>query len=130
MTIVGIIDPYEPQLTQGLAGIQSRGMGRQNSLAWYYDQMLNTVMLPSSYGLRGVEPKNPTAKKSETTLRICAPLSEMKTEGYELEDGYKLVYDPIVSIEITHKNGIKGEIILTAWGDEASDELVIDQNKN
>lgn len=54
----------------------------------------------------------------------------MKAEGYELVDGYKLIYDPIVSIEVTHKNGIKGEIILTAWGDEASDELVVDQNKN
>lgn len=66
----------------------------------------------------------------DVKLRICAPISEMNTSGYELRDGYKLVYDPIVSIEVTHKNGIKGEIILTAWGDEASDELVVDQNKN
>lgn len=68
--------------------------------------------------------------KHETKLRICAPISEMNTSGYELKEGYKLVYDPIVSIEVTHKNGIKGEIIITAWGDEASDELVMNQNKN
>lgn len=78
----------------------------------------------------GNDIKAKTASKKETKLRICAPISEMNTSGYELKDGYKLVYDPIVSIEVTHKNGIKGEIILTAWGDEASDELVIDQNRN
>ena len=85
------------------------------------------------YGIGGIGSKNydeNKVSKKETTLRICAPISEMNTSGYELRDGYRLVYDPIVSIEVTHKNGIKGEIIITAWGDESSDELVINQNSN
>lgn len=63
-------------------------------------------------------------------LEICAPLHEMDVQGYDVKDGYKLVYDPIVLCPISHHNGIKGSLVITAWGDEASDELVVDQNKN
>lgn len=102
--------------------------GRRTGMAAWYDEILKSSMY-YSFGMT-TDNTTKTAYKKDTTLRICAPVTEMVTSGYELEDGYKLVYDPIVSIEVTHENGVRGEIILTAWGDEASDELVVNQNNN
>lgn len=65
-------------------------------------------------------------------LSICAPISDMDMTGHKLE-GVKVVKeipDPVVLLPKNHDNGIKGYLILTAWGDEASDELVINQAKN
>lgn len=120
------IDPYDDNY--GFQMQSSSQVGR-TSLMDAYMQIYLQYPTFSLFGSNSGD-KEKTATKKETTLRICAPISEMNTSGYELKDGYKLVYDPIVSIEVTHKNGIKGEIILTAWGDEASDELVINQNNN
>lgn len=61
---------------------------------------------------------------------IAAPAKDMITNGYELKDGYKLeeikhIPDPVVFCKV---HG--GALILTAWGDEASDELVVNQKMN
>lgn len=119
------IDPVD---SYGFMSTSPRQVGRTSLMDEHYKYFLQAGTYNPYTG--GNDTSAKSASKKETTLRICAPLAEMNTSGYELEDGYKLVYDPIVSIEVTHKNGIKGEIILTAWGDEASDPLVIDQNKN
>ena len=62
-------------------------------------------------------------------LRICAPVRDMDISGLELIEGYKLqekfVPDPVVLQPV---NG--GYLILTAWGDEASDPLVVNENFN
>jgi len=63
-------------------------------------------------------------------LKICAPVKDMDLTDLELSEGYKLkskihVPDPIVLQPV---NG--GYLILTAWGDEASDELVFNQKFN
>lgn len=60
-------------------------------------------------------------------LKICAPLKDMKTTGYELK-GYKLekhIPDPVVLQPV---NG--GYLIVTAWGNEASDENIVNQKMN
>jgi len=60
-------------------------------------------------------------------LQICAPIKEMNTEGMELK-GYKLIKhipDPVV-LQPIHG----GYLIVTAWGDEASDEMVINHAQN
>lgn len=122
------IDPYVMD-DYGIQIMKPRQTGRSNYEA--HERELSNMykmFMPSYTGV--LKDQKCTTSKKETTLRICAPMSEMNTSGYTLREGYRLVYDPIVSIEVTHKNGIKGEIILTAWGDEASDPLVIDQNKN
>lgn len=53
----------------------------------------------------------------------------MDITGLELKEGYKLtkkhIPDPVVLQPI--KNGY---LIITAWGDEASDELVVNQINN
>jgi len=61
------------------------------------------------------------------TLKICAPIKDMDTTGMKLS-GYKLekhIPDPVVLQPV---NG--GYLIVTAWGDEASDELVVNQKMN
>ena len=64
--------------------------------------------------------------KSTPILNICAPLKDMNTNGYKVK-GHLLVKDipdPIVTKLKIHENGTKVHIILTAWGDEASDPMV------
>lgn len=62
-------------------------------------------------------------------LQICAPIKDMDISGLELRNGYKLekkfVPDPVVLQPV---NG--GYLIVTAWGDEVSDPLVVNQAMN
>lgn len=64
-----------------------------------------------------------------TKLQICAPIKDMDISGLELKEGYKLtekhIPDPVVLQPVKG-----GYLILTAWGDEASDPLVINENFN
>lgn len=60
-------------------------------------------------------------------LEICAPIKDMKINGMDLK-GYNLVKhipDPIVTQKV---HG--GRLIICAWGDEASDEIVVNQTMN
>jgi hypothetical protein len=108
----------------------ARGYGRTS----YHDQYMQSVadmykMYMPSYIAKGGSRKE-TVSRKEAKLKICAPIADMNTQGYEVKEGWKLVYDPIVSLSVTHANGITGLIIITAWGDEASDELVLNHNQN
>lgn len=62
-------------------------------------------------------------------LQICAPIKDMDMTGMTIEDGYKIkkiyIPDPVVLQPVKG-----GYIIVTAWGNEASDENVINQNHN
>lgn len=62
----------------------------------------------------------------ESPYKICAPIKDMDTKGMRLF-GTKLVNypDPVVLYPVE-----MGYIIVTAWGDEASDEIVVNQNLN
>jgi hypothetical protein len=67
-------------------------------------------------------------QKRKGSLKICAPIKDMDISDLELKDGYKLekhVPDPVVLQPV---NG--GYLILTAWGDEASDPLVVNEINN
>lgn len=60
-------------------------------------------------------------------FQICAPIKDMDTKGMELK-GYfleKHIPDPVVLQPV--KGGF---LIVAAWGDEASDELVVNQSSN
>lgn len=67
--------------------------------------------------------------EENSPLQICAPIKDMDISGLELKEGYKLekkfIPDPIVLQPVKG-----GYLILTAWGDEASDPLVVNNNKN
>ena len=62
-------------------------------------------------------------------LQICAPVKDMDIKGLELADGYKLqkihVPDPVVLQPVKG-----GYLILTVWGDEASDPIVTNEINN
>lgn len=68
----------------------------------------------------------------KTILNICAPLKDMNTENMEVKNNMLVMNmpDPIVMLNKRHDNGVAGFLIITAWGDEASDELVVNQNNN
>lgn len=59
-------------------------------------------------------------------LKICAPIKDMNTDGMRLS-GWKLIDipDPVVLKQVAG-----GYLILTAWGDEAADPLVVNQINN
>ena len=65
----------------------------------------------------------------QSMLQICAPVKDMDISGMELKEGYKLeqryIPDPIVLQPV-----LGGYLILTAWGDEASDPLVVNEILN
>lgn len=69
--------------------------------------------------------------KRKTILSICAPVKDMDMRGMELNGVFmvKHIPDPIVMIEKVHL-GVNGYIIITAWGDEASDEMVVNHTQN
>lgn len=70
--------------------------------------------------------------KNKKKLYIAAPVKDMDTKGYKL-DGSILrkieVPDPVVLCPY-QKNGIELYCIVTAWGDEASDPLVVNETQN
>lgn len=65
-------------------------------------------------------------------LEIAAPKSDFNLEGMEIKD-FKLtkkeIPDPVV-LQPVHYKGKKHYLIVTAWGLEASDELVVNEKMN
>jgi hypothetical protein len=63
----------------------------------------------------------------KASMQICAPLKDMDTRGMR-QVGHKLVReipDPVVLQPVKH-----GYLIVTAWGDEASDPNVVNEKLN
>lgn len=66
-------------------------------------------------------------QRKGSALQICAPLKDMETKGMDISE-YKISEhhpDPVVLHPV---NG--GYLIVTAWGDESTDELVVNQTQN
>lgn len=67
------------------------------------------------------------SRMTKDSTIICAPLKDMNTEGMNLK-GYELkkhIPDPVVLQPVEF-----GYLIISAWGDEASDELVVNEINN
>jgi len=70
-------------------------------------------------------------KRNQKSLQICTPVKDMDMTNMSVEDGYKMkrVYkdipDPVVLQPVKG-----GYLILTAWGDEASDPIVLNEINN
>lgn len=64
--------------------------------------------------------------KEGINLSICAPVKDMDMSGMTIKNGYKMetihIPDPVVLQAVKG-----GYLILTAWGDEASDPLVTNE---
>lgn len=68
----------------------------------------------------------------EAPLEIAAPIKDFKMEGMEIKD-FKIskieIPDPVVLQPVMYNN-VKYYLIVTAWGEEGSDELVVNQKMN
>ncbi len=73
--------------------------------------------------------KTKTPKKEKPAFKICAPKKDFITQGYEVQDGYKLVYDPIVIQPVKFKN-IEGGLVISKWGLEGQDESLVNEKLN
>lgn len=123
----------------GLLFQKTRRSGHSRAYEDYLEMYLQQKdMLSKSLGISeyvgGVDPYKKEDKKSkkeyeQPAFKICAPKEDFDTRGYEVVDGYKLIYDPIV-LQPVSKDGIEGYLIVTAWGDEATDEIVVNQINN
>ena len=87
--------------------------------------------------LRATTVKNPSdwhSYKNTTLLplEICAPLKDFNMKEHEIKD-FKLskieIPDPVV-LKPVHYKGEKFFLVVSAWGDESSDELVVNQKMN
>jgi hypothetical protein len=69
--------------------------------------------------------------KMRRGLLIAAPISQMNTKNAKLVNRILVneVPDPVVMTEVSHGD-VKLYCIITAWGDEASDEIVVNQQMN
>jgi len=67
------------------------------------------------------------AKKETPSLKICAPLKDMEVKSNQQVKGYKImdIPDPVVLQPVRG-----GYLIVCAWGDESSDEIVVNQQMN
>lgn len=68
-------------------------------------------------------------EKKKPPFKICAPQKDFNTAGYEVKDGYKLIYDPIVIQPVKYKN-ILGGLIISKWGLEGQDGSLVNEISN
>jgi len=107
----------------GQVNSRRRGYSDLNMASDYYLQAMRLL------GTQPEKKKEKEAEKEQPPFKICAPKEDFNTLGYEVKDGYRLVYDPIV-LQPVSKDNVDGYLIVTAWGDEAKDEIVISSDKN
>lgn len=106
-----VLDPYN---IEGKSWIQSAEEEAQNKMQGFLG------LIPS---IRAAAERKPVIP--QPSFKICAPERDFNTRGWEVRDGHILVWDPVVLQPV--KNGY---LIVTAWGPEAKDELVVNQKMN
>jgi hypothetical protein len=63
-------------------------------------------------------------ERTKETFQICAPEKDMKTNGMR-KSGHKLIPDPVVLRRVRG-----GYLVVAAWGNEASDPIVVNETMN
>lgn len=122
---------------KNLKEIESFKLKREDK-AWFYsyggdidsiDNLMRKYGHNLNYYMNEYNIETRKVWQENTELQICAPIKDMDISGLELTEGYKLqkkhIPDPVVLQPVKG-----GYLILTAWGDEASDELVVNQKFN
>jgi len=125
--------PDPPQYVSPFLGVISskpRRTGREQTQREYEEMVssISMIGLDPFAGFDTPKPKKEPEKKVDKVrpaFKICAPQTDFNTSGYVLQEGYILVYDPVVLQPVKD-----GYLIVTAWGKEASDEIVVNQNHN
>lgn len=62
-------------------------------------------------------------------FEICAPIADMDTTG-KVQQGHRLVDAPKAWDPVVLQPLMRGALIVTAWGDEASDPIVVNEKMN
>lgn len=70
-------------------------------------------------------PKELITRTVKPQFKICAPEKDFDTFGMVVRDGFKLEYDPIVLQPVD-----KGYLVISKWGIEGEDEIVVNQKMN
>ena len=89
---------------------------------------VRTSMSRPSYRSDFEYPSPPTEiveTKFKAPFKICAPEKDFDTRYMSVKDGFKLKYDPIVLQPVK-----EGYLIVSKWGIEASDEIVVNEKMN
>lgn len=138
-TVSGLVKYFEPSRRQefdeyGQYFQKPRQSGRQQAQQEFMStrEILNQYLREYPKYVAGIDPyqkEEPKKEYEQPAFKICAPKQDFDTRGFIVQDGHKLVYDPIV-LQSVSKEGIEGYLIVTAWGDEASDENVVNQKMN
>lgn len=108
---------------------------RRTNIGDYYQRSLMLSQMNAQRGLLERAPlSTPSYREQPKELReyvvqrpfkICAPEKDFDTKYTTVKDGYKLEYDPIVLQPVD-----MGYLIVTKWGLEANDPIVINEKKN
>jgi hypothetical protein len=118
------IDPISTPQRGTLGLVHYFRPSRQSGLnQWIAEYLGRELAAPPPSGAKRTFPKE------QPPFKICAPIEDFDRKGYEIRDGYRLVWDPIVLQPVSHNN-IPGYLIVTAWGDEATDPMVVNSVKN
>ena len=94
--------------------------------SWRYND--NKKVYDKLFSIKGVGTEGHIKSKyNNEGFKICAPLKDMEIPKGKEVRGYKIqdIPDPVVLQPV---NG--GYLIVAAWGDEASDEIVVNQTQN
>jgi hypothetical protein len=106
---------------------------------WWFSTYSGWSLLEEKFVAKGTLTEHRTTGLSrdresvnECPMEIAAPLKDFDTKGMEIKD-MKIsnieIPDPVVLQPVVFKDK-KHYLIVTAWGEEASDELVVNQRSN
>lgn len=108
-------------------GQESKYSFQQSNLSEFKKGYLYGTDYANNFGL--LEKGHIQVRIKNKYLQICAPVKDMDISGLELTEGYKLrekhIPDPVVLQPVKG-----GYLILAAWGDEASDPIVVNEKMN
>jgi hypothetical protein len=100
--------------------------GSYNGAYGYYRRRMTKWGLMSTFFL--VEDETQKYAYEKVSFMVCAPAKDFNLENMQIEDGYKLslnIPDPVVLQPVPG-----GYLIVTKWGLEASDEIVVNEKHN
>ncbi len=123
---------------KNLRDIEKFNLKKDDLEEWYYygstwDKISNHKIThghdDSYFDIARLDNNPKKYQKRGAKLKICAPIKDMDISGLELKEGYKLekkfIPDPVVLQPVKG-----GYLILSAWGTESEDPIVVNEKMN
>lgn len=106
-------------------GYFSRNSGRISREMRMVDEYMATGMM-----IMGVDPIQPIRSQQpdadvKPSFKIVAPIQDFKVNFDDRMEGHKLIHDPVVLCPIRG-----GNLVITKWGLEASDPILLNEQHN